>query len=42
MIYMYNKEYVKVLTEIIVFFNENDYDTELFFINRIFSLNVIS
>ena len=39
---MYNEEYVKVLAEIIVFFNENDYDTEFFFINRIFSLNMIS
>ena len=39
---MYNEEYVKVLAEIIVFLNENDYDTELFFINRIFLLNVIS
>ena len=39
---VYDEEYVKMLAEIIVFLNENDYNTEFFFINRIFSLNVIS
>ena len=30
---MYDEKYVEMLAEIIIFLNENNYDTEFFFIN---------